>query len=88
MSFKLLLDLIGQIDMEKIIQADTFSPSTHTQCKMQRRGGLHVMGSTGKGHRTNYLWNLILRLDTVPERASQAEIKLKVNSGTLVTKSI
>lgn len=46
------------------------------------------MGSTGKGHRTSYLWNLILRLDTVPERASQAEIKLKVNSGTLVTKSI
>lgn len=80
-----MLDLIGQIDMEKIIHTDAYTPNTHTQCKMQRRGGPHAIGSTGKGHRTSCLWNLILKLDAGPERASQAEIKLKVNLGTLVT---
>lgn len=78
-----MLDLIDQVDMEKTVHTDALPP-VHTQSKMQRRGDPHAPGSSRKGCRNSWLWGLILRLVTGPERAFQAEVNLKVSLETLV----
>lgn len=78
-----MLDLIDQVDMEKTVHTDALPP-VHTQSKMQRRGDPHAPGSPRKGCRNSWLWGLILRLVTGPERAFQAEVNLKVSLETLV----
>lgn len=78
-----MLDLLDQVDMEKMMNTDVLPP-VHTRCKTQRRGDPHVPGSPRKGCRRSWLWGLILRLVTGPERAFQEEVNLKVSLETLV----